>query len=307
MAAALKTSMQNPARLFRRTAVSPLHDFAAHPAGALQGLRSEFSSHGFKGVTCKALGPYLANSIVAMSMFQTYSATRLIVRGAADDATSESACDIAGSTPVWCEAIAGATGGVMQATLNTPLYNVKLREQRMNKSGANPSRGLVVGLSGLWRKKGFLGAFQNYRYVLGQEACSLAAFFASYEFFKSHTTQVMRLHCDPSGKKDTLAWAGAASAAGVVLVAVGTPFENLLEWHVVRRSDTTPNGVVRHFLRDAGHGARDWRVVARRRSLILFSGLRRKLPFAPLAGLPLLVYELMLHQGITPVLHDTDA
>jgi len=303
MAAALKTSMQNPARLFRRQAVSPLHEFAAHPAGAVEGLRAELSSHGVRGVTRKAIGPYIFNSFVAMSMFHTYSVARLLARGATYDLTSDSAGDTL--TPLVCEAAAGGAAGVIQATLNTPLYNIKLRE-RQTPSSNHGSRTLVANLFDIFKTKGVFVAFQNYRYVVAQEACSLAAFFASYEYFKERATRFMRKEYDEQGKKDTLAWAIAASAAGVVLVAVGTPFENVLEWHVVRRTETTPKSVVGHFLRDAAHGATCPRIIFRRRSRILFSGLRRKLPFAPLSGLPLLVYETMLHHGITPALHEDD-
>jgi len=37
------------------------------------------------------------------------------------------------------------------------------------------------------------------------------------------------------------------------------------------------------------------------------SGLRRKIPLAPLAGLPLLTYEVMMHNGIVPSIHDDEA
>jgi len=138
--------------------------------------------------------------------------------------------------------------------------------------------------------------FRSYPYILAQECCSLGAFFVSYEWVKDQTIGIVREHVDPSGDNDMLAWASAASAAGMVLVAVGIPFENVLEWHAARRGrKEVPHSVVRHFLRDAKPRVR-WRV--------LLSGMRRKLPLAPLAGLPLLAYEAMLHSGLAPVLHE---
>ncbi|CAK0900688.1 unnamed protein product [Prorocentrum cordatum] len=120
---------------------------------------------------------------------------------------------------------------------------------------------------------------------------SMSAFFASNEWLKTRATSATRAHIDPSGKKDMIAWAAAASAAGVVLAAVSTPLENVLVWHVARRTQESPAGVAAHFLHGAGTRTR-WRV--------LVSGLARKLPMAPVAGLPLLAYQVMLHSGLSP-------
>mmetsp|Transcript_103231 Transcript_103231/g.291498 ORF Transcript_103231/g.291498 Transcript_103231/m.291498 type:complete len:456 (-) Transcript_103231:88-1455(-) len=290
VAVALKASMQNPTRLFRRRALSPTEAFQGHPAGLLHALRAEVAASGFRGVTRKAIGPYVANSIVAVSMFQTYTAARLLLHGAFSVGQEPGT-----AAPMLCEASAGATAGLVQATLNTPLYNLRLRTMRGKPS---VQHGLTAGLRSLWSSKGTLGVFQNYRYVVAQECCSLAAFFLSYEWFKAHTARLVRAHLDPSGQRDVYAWAAAASASGVVLVAVGTPFENLLEWHIARRTGTTPVSVLGHFIRDARPQCRP---------RILLSGLRRKLPLAPLAGLPLIAYEVMMHHGVAPVLHDTES
>lgn len=94
-----------------------------------------------------------------------------------------------------------------------------------------------------------------------------------------------------SGKpqeRQWLAWSLSACGSGYILVAIGTPFENLLAWHVARRP--AHGGVLRHFVGQA----LPWR----RRRGILFSGLRRRLLIAPLAGLPLLAYELIMHHSL---------
>ena len=46
----------------------------------------------------------------------------------------------------------------------------------------------------------------------------------------------------PSSVQDVWGWTIAACGSGVVLSAVGTPFENLLAWHVAERSKAQPRG-----------------------------------------------------------------
>lgn len=238
----------------------------------------------------------MANSIVAMSMFHTYTSVREYLHGIATAMGGRSEP----SHPfLVCEAAAGAAAGLVQATLNTPLYNVKLRqglqEGVATSSSARypPRHGIVAGLRDLLRHGGIQSMYGNYPWVLAQEGCTLVAYFTSYEWFKIHATRAVRQSIDPSGKRDLCAWALAASAAGGVLAVVSTPFENLLDWHVGRRCDGAPKSVLAHFLRDARPGCR-------RR--IILAGLRQKMLLAPVTGLPLLAYEAMLHSSIAPVL-----
>jgi len=293
--AALKKSMMNPIKLFRRQAINPADVFNGHSVGLLIALRTEFQLRGFRGVAGKALGPYIANSFVAVCMFHTYTTAKQLQQCfGSGDPHSE-------SESMYCEATSGIMAGIVQATLTAPLHNMKLQGSRIQQDGVivrkQPQR-IRVGLQSLYQHHGLSGMFRNYPYLLVQECCSLGAFFASYQFFKQHTTDTLRRHVDPSGRYDTCAWALAASGAGIVLAGVGTPFENLHEWHSARSSLSCPRAVLPHFLRDAR---------PRTRTRILMSGLRRKIPLAPLAGLPLLTYEVMMHNGIVPSIHDDEA
>ena len=124
----------------------------------------------------------------------------------------------------------------MQATLHTPLYNVRLgRDDQIAAMNIGGHRGLFKRLRELHVRAGLKGCFQNYPFVVAQEVCSLIGFFTSYEYFKQKTTTYVRHHVDDSGDRDLYAWAMAACGSGVFLAAVGTPFENLLTWHVARR------------------------------------------------------------------------
>jgi len=219
-----------------------------------------------------------------MSMFHSYTFTRHILHeGGVEDGLAAGGC-------------ASLAAGATQATLSTPLYNLRLGRLRLQKSSL-PRAGLLAGLRDLGQRQGISGLYRNYPYVLAQECCSLGAFFVSYEWVKIHATHLVREHVDASGKKDMYAWAAAASLAGLALFAVGTPFENLHEWHVTRRGESTPGSVLQHFFQAAR---------PRCRARILLSGLRRKLPVAPVAGLPLLAYEAMLHHGLAPALVHQD-
>ena len=130
--------------------------------------------------------------------------------------------------------------GSVQATLHTPLYNVRLcRDDQIAACGVG-SAGLSRRLRELQRSAGLKGCFQNYPFVMAQEVCSLVSFFTSYEFFKMKMTTYVRSHLDASGEKDIYAWTTAACGSGILLAAVGTPFENLLAWHVARRDQRQP-------------------------------------------------------------------
>eukprot|EP00931_Biecheleriopsis_adriatica_P049838 TRINITY_DN28832_c0_g1_i1.p1 TRINITY_DN28832_c0_g1~~TRINITY_DN28832_c0_g1_i1.p1 ORF type:complete len:447 (-),score=111.59 TRINITY_DN28832_c0_g1_i1:22-1362(-) len=288
---ALKSSMKNPTKLFKRQVLNPLEDFKKHPSGAAQGLKAEFLASGARGIASKAYAPYLANTFVAMSMFHSYSSTRMFLhrRAAFDHRIADA--------PLSCEAAAGAAAGIVQATLHTPLYNVRLaRHTAVDKKRV--SKDLITEFKELYRHRGLLAFFRNYPFVIVQEVCSLSAFFVSYEWLKTETTIMLRHHVDATGDMDLCAWALAASGAGVVLVAVGSPFENLLMWHVSRRKEGAPQSVLPHFVRFSKS--------RKKRLQIALSGMRWRLPLAPLAGLPLLAYEVLMHRGIAPVLHDTE-
>jgi len=292
-AVVLKQAMTNPTRLFKRKAMSTMEVFKMHPEGVVGGLRAELSVGGMRGITRKAFGPLLANSVVAMSMFHTYSSTKtaLAARAAKQDDSV--------LTPLRIECLAGATAGVVQGSLHAPLYNLKLRHLRKQDPQFRQPGGIIRGAYLFYQSRGFLVFYRNYPYIVSQEACTLAMFFGSYEFFKMHLSQVVREHIDPTGKKDMYVWAVSASAAGIVLAGLGTPFENVLEWHVARRDagSSLPKSVLGHFWHSARKGTH-------RR--ILFSGMRRRLPMAPVAGLPLLVYEALMQGGAVPVLHSED-
>lgn len=281
LAFALKKTMANPTKLFRRQAFSPLDGFRGHDS-LLVGVRHVFASGGLREVARKAFAPYMANAVVALSMFHTYTVARHYL------------CEGGITYEPHAAGIASLAAGGVQATLNAPLYNLRLGRLRLRKSTRLPAGGLFSGLRDLGQRHGLPGLFRNYPYILAQECCSLGAFFVSFEWVKVHATQVVRRHVDPSGKKDMYAWASAACLAGVALFAVGTPFENVHEWHATRSSEGARGGVVQHFLRDARPGCR---------SRILLSGLKTKLPVAPVAGLPLLAYEVMMHNGLAPAVH----
>ena len=72
-----ETAMRNPWRLFRRQVFSPLDAFRVHPSGIWDALREEHKERGVRGIGSKTTGPYLANAVVAMCMFHTYTYTRL--------------------------------------------------------------------------------------------------------------------------------------------------------------------------------------------------------------------------------------
>ena len=78
---------------------------------------------GLKGLSTKSILPYAANAGIAMVMFHTYTTTRLMLHSWADSYPSMAAL---AEMPLSCEALAGASAGLMQATLHSPLYNVRL-------------------------------------------------------------------------------------------------------------------------------------------------------------------------------------
>ncbi|CAK8993524.1 Hypothetical protein (Fragment) [Durusdinium trenchii] len=287
-ALSLEASIKNPARLFRRQVFSPLDDFR-HPLGIMEGLRREARAGGVRGLSTKAMAPYAVNAGIAVAMFHTYTTVRLYLHGLAAE---HPALD---EQPLLCDALAATAAGSVQATLHTPLYNVRLgRDDQIAAMNIGGHRGLFKRLRELHVRAGLKGCFQNYPFVVAQEVCSLIGFFTSYEYFKQKTTTYVRHHVDDSGDRDLYAWAMAACGSGVFLAAVGTPFENLLTWHVARREKAKSKSVLRHFLQSSPKA---------KRTSVLFSGMRTKLLSAPLAGLPLLAYEVMMHQGMAPKLH----
>eukprot|EP00927_Polykrikos_kofoidii_P062957 TRINITY_DN5776_c0_g1_i1.p1 TRINITY_DN5776_c0_g1~~TRINITY_DN5776_c0_g1_i1.p1 ORF type:complete len:377 (-),score=38.35 TRINITY_DN5776_c0_g1_i1:84-1214(-) len=302
VAFAIEKTMKNPTKLFTRQAISPWDAFRGHPEGLLAALRAEANLGGLFRTGRKAIGPYLTNATIAFSMFQTYTLTRLVLREMAQRE------DDGAHAHLHIEACAGFSAGIVQASLNTPLYNLKLGRSKRVLGELPPKRaislaaesrlGILAGLQALQHQKGFLAIYQNYPYVVLQEGCSLAAYFTSYEFMKFHMTKALRTHVDPTGQKDLIAWAAAASAAGIVLHSVGTPFENVLEWHISRRGAATPKNAFRHLFSETE------RKVRRR---ILLSDVRSKLLMAPLAGVPLLAYEIMSHGGVVPALHEFES
>lgn len=80
----------------------------------------EFRESGLKGLSTKSIAPYLVNAGIAMVMFHTYTTTRLHLHALALQ------YPMLKEMPLGCEAISGASAGIMQATLHSPLYNVRL-------------------------------------------------------------------------------------------------------------------------------------------------------------------------------------
>ena len=235
-----EAAVRNPWRLFRRQVFSPLDAFRVHPSQGIAGiwgaLREEHEKHGVRGIGLKTTGPYLANAVVAMSMFHTYTYARLSLHMLAVEHP------MIAESPLRCEAAAASAAGVVQATMHTPLYNMRLgREENIAAVQRVEHKGLSQSFHELYGKGGLPGCFRNYPFVLVQETCSLVTFFTSYEWLKTKATILLHHHVDASGEKDIFAWAWAASLSGVVMVAVGTPFENVLTWHVSRRGPSTPN------------------------------------------------------------------
>lgn len=288
-ALSLEAYMKNPFKLFRRQVISPLDPFRQKEMSTVEAMRKEVRESGLKGLSTKSILPYAANAGIAMVMFHTYTTTRLMLHSWADSYPSLAPL---AEMPLCCEALAGARAGLMQATLHSPLYNVRLC--RDDEIAANrDQKALGQRLVELHARAGIRGCFQNYSFIMAQEVLALMSFFTSYEWLKLKTTSWLRHQLDDSGEKDVWGWTIAACGSGVVLSAVGTPFENLLAWHVAERSKAQPRGVWKHFLKEP----------SRSRRSILFGGMRSKLLIAPLAGLPLLAYEIMVHQGMAPRFH----
>ncbi|CAE7545600.1 unnamed protein product, partial [Symbiodinium pilosum] len=274
----IESAVRNPWRLFRRQVFSPLDPFRLHPSGIWDAIRQEHKERGVRGIGAKTTGPYLANAVVAMSMFHTYTYTRLWLHMLA--AENPKIAD----NPLGCEAVSASAAGFVQATLHTPLYNIRLgREDHIAAVQKAEHKGLRQSLVELYCRGGVRACFLNYPFVLVQETCSLVTFFTSYEWFKTNAIVLLRRHVDSSGEKDAFAWVSGAILSGIMMVAVGTPFENVLTWHVARRKPTTPKSVFRHFAEFSLAKPQPARS-------ILFSGMRKKLVMAPFVGLPLLAY-----------------
>lgn len=282
---ALKASMRNPTKFFRRNALSPWEILTKNPAGLVPAIRAEWIAGGVAGFSLKMGAPYIANTVVAMSMFQAYTSVNGLMQHQAPDGAAKLFA---------CEIVSGAAAGLVQASLNTPLYNIK---NTPGKTRAVTKRdGLVAGLRYLGRTQGLACLFRTYPYIVAQECVSLSAFFTSYEYFKLHSVHLVRQY-DSSEDKDAIAWTLSATGAGVVLAAIGTPYENVLAWHVKNRKRHSPSSVVKHFVSLASRAEQ---------KRILFSGMRKRLYMAPIAGLPLLAYEAMYRSGLSPALHNYD-
>ena len=102
----IESAVRNPWRLFRRQVFSPLDPFRLHPSGIWNAIRQEHKERGVRGIGAKTTGPYLANAVVAMSMFHTYTYTRLWLHMLA--AENPKIVD----NPLGCEAVSASAAGV---------------------------------------------------------------------------------------------------------------------------------------------------------------------------------------------------
>lgn len=66
-------------------------------------------------------------------MFHTYTATRLFLHRVASEPGEWPAA--VGDWPLLCEAASGLAAGIVQGTLHTPLYNVRLAAGGSRESG----------------------------------------------------------------------------------------------------------------------------------------------------------------------------
>ena len=98
----------------------PIVGLTLSPNNPLFHRGKEFRESGLKGLSTKSIAPYLVNAGIAMVMFHTYTTTRLHLHALALQYPTLK------EMPLGCEAISGASAGIMQATLHSPLYNVRL-------------------------------------------------------------------------------------------------------------------------------------------------------------------------------------
>lgn len=208
-ALSLEAYMKNPFKLFRRQVISPLDPFRQKEMSTVEAMRKEVRESGLKGLSTKSILPYVANAGIAMVMFHTYTTTRLMLYSWADRYPSLAWAEM----PLCCEALAGASAGLMQATLHSPLYNVRLC--RDDEIAANrDQKSLGQRLVELHARAGIRGCFQNYSFIMAQEVLALMSFFTSYEWLKLKTTTWLRHQVDDSGEKDVWAWTIAACGRG---------------------------------------------------------------------------------------------
>ena len=259
--------ISNPVRLFKKSAVGTL-EVISRKRGSLStasALRAELAAGGVSSIAKLAVGPYMYNSIVSLTMFHTYSTTKEYLHLKNSNPTFKEAVSI--------ELLCGGFAGFIQALLNTPAYNVKRIE---------PGKPLFKGCQKLLRKDGLRGLFKDMPLMTVQEVCGLASFFASYEFYKHHILKYT---------PDDHRLAGcvfAGMSAGMTLTAVSHPFDNLHEWHITNRhSQSAHSNAFIHFIRQQSRKSK---------AKILFRGLSRRLPLGIPAGIPLLVYEVFLGQ-----------
>lgn len=104
----------------------------------------EFRESGLKGLSTKSIAPYLVNAGIAMVMFHTYTTTRLHLHALALQ------YPMLKEMPLGCEAISGASAGIMQATLHSPLYNVRLCREEEWLGKQSVSLFVLVGCVVVW-------------------------------------------------------------------------------------------------------------------------------------------------------------
>eukprot|EP01063_Lacrimia_lanifica_P013012 TRINITY_DN19683_c0_g1_i1.p1 TRINITY_DN19683_c0_g1~~TRINITY_DN19683_c0_g1_i1.p1 ORF type:complete len:557 (+),score=176.96 TRINITY_DN19683_c0_g1_i1:83-1753(+) len=279
---AMAKYMANPIRLFKRAAVGTLEIVSRRNSSMsiAAAVSHEFSAHGWYGVLRLTSGPYIFNALVSLSMFQTYENVRSHYTFENEPSEFKQALKR--------EAFAGTVAGVVQAVMNTPVYNIKRKM---------PGRSLTSGASEMFVKHGTYGLFENLPLMVLQESFGLGLFFSSYECYKA----MLRDSFDEKRRVLSLVFAGML--AGMTLTTATHPIDNLHEWHTATRNSPRwhPNVLI-HFVR----AFRDRPAAKARR--MLFKGLARRVPLGIPAGIPLLVYELMIgHEGIQDSLKEHHA
>ena len=265
--------LANPVRLFKRNAVG-MFELLARRRGSLSAMRAiqaEVSSGGYYSIARLTAGPYLCNALVSFAMFQTYSRVKATLEEQEKPWTHRYNHANPYVQSMARETCAGTCAGVLQACMNTPLYNIKRRA---------PGLAITDGAANLFVKAGARGLFADLPLMMMQESIGLTTFFSSYELSK------MYLEAKVKEEERVLAWIAAGMIAGASLTTVTLPFDNLHEWHILHRRRNTPRNALWHFCSrkiSKGHPS------TRR---ILFRGLTTRMPLGMAGGLPLIVYEV---------------
>eukprot|EP01061_Rhynchopus_euleeides_P015248 TRINITY_DN26091_c0_g1_i1.p2 TRINITY_DN26091_c0_g1~~TRINITY_DN26091_c0_g1_i1.p2 ORF type:complete len:467 (+),score=166.90 TRINITY_DN26091_c0_g1_i1:109-1509(+) len=279
----------NPVRLFRRVAVGTL-EVVGRKRGSLttmQAVKAEVASGGFYGVARLAIGPYLFNSAVAFTMFHTYTVLKEHLLLQKEDWTHYFTSSNPYVQILKQETFAGGSAGLLQATMNTPVYNIKRKM---------PGKTISLGAKEIFISHGMRGLFADMPLMCVQETLGLAVFFSSYELMKKALQEKV------SHEQRIVSWVVAGMAAGMMLTAVTHPFDNLHEWHVRHHTKKShPNAMV-HFMQHTIRVTGKRHLSIRR---ILFHGLAKRLPMGIPAGIPLLVYEVMMgHETVVQQVED---